>query len=269
VTSVSIVMPSLNSGRHIGEAIQSVLDQEHSELELVIQDGGSSDQTLDVVRSFDDSRISWISEPDGGQSDALNKAIRRSRGEWILWLNADDRLATGAFARVVPQLLPEQSGVVHGDFGMIDAEGRIVKRYACTPMTSRRLLRHGAYVFSASVFFRRSLAYQVGTFDERLHYCMDYDWLLRLVEASAVHYEPGMVAFARDHADSKTSRQPWGFWREQWVVNRKHGASPALAGLVQIAMAAALLIRPFRRSRLWRWLRPAKRLGGRLRPSAE
>jgi glycosyltransferase involved in cell wall biosynthesis len=253
-------MPSLNSGRYIGEAIRSVLYQEHSELELVIQDGGSGDGTYDIVRSFDDSRISWVSETDSGQSDALNRAIRRTSGDWILWLNADDKLAEGAFARVLPHLVSAEGRFVHGDFGMIDAEGRIVKRYVCSGLTVERLLRRGAYVFSASVFIHRELAMAVGDFDPRLDFCMDYDWLLRLAKASEAHYEPGIVAYLRDHAESKGRRRPWGFWREQWTVSRRHGAPLPSLAVNQAGMASYLILRRLLWSRLWRQVRPQKRL---------
>jgi glycosyltransferase involved in cell wall biosynthesis len=261
VTSISVVMPSLNSGRYIGEAIQSVLNQEHSELELVIQDGDSSDGTHDIVHSFDDSRISWVSEPDSGQSDALNRAIRRSSGEWILWLNADDRLSKRAFAQILPHLSRAECHLVHGDFGMIDADGRIVKRYACSPLTVERLLRSGAYVFSASVFVHQELVREVGDFDPQLDFCMDYDWLLRLAKASDAHYEPGIVALLRDHAESKGRTRPWGFWREHWTVRRRHGASLPSSAVGQMEMASYLILRRLFRSQLWRQVRPEKRLG--------
>jgi glycosyltransferase involved in cell wall biosynthesis len=253
-------MPSLNSGRYIGEAIQSVLDQDYSELELLIQDGGSSDTTRDVVLSFDDSRISWISEPDGGQADALNRAIRRSRGEWILWLNADDVLASGVVPKFVPLLESTEHALLHGDFGIIDSQGRIVKRYECSQMTFSRLLERGAYVFSGAVFVRRALLNELGGFDEQLHFCLDYDWLLRLAYASDAYREPGIVAFLRDHAASKSRSQPWGFWREHWIVKRRHGASFALTFRGQGGMAAYLLARPVLRSSRWRRIRAAKAL---------
>jgi glycosyltransferase involved in cell wall biosynthesis len=258
-------MPSLNSERYIGHAIQSVLSQGFDDFELVIQDGGSTDSTSDVVRSFADPRISWISESDEGQADALNRAVARSSGEWILWLNSDDRLAAGVLTKIVPSLRSATSRVVHGDFGIIDAKGRVVKRYECLPMTFERLLARGGYVFSGSVFVRRDLLAEIGAFDEQLHFCMDYDWLLRLARASDAQYELGIVAFLRDHSYSKSRRQPWGFWREQWVVKRRYGAKASMAGVSQVVMAVGVMIRPLLRSRLWRRLRPAKRLGGRRR----
>jgi glycosyltransferase involved in cell wall biosynthesis len=253
-------MPSLDSGLYIGEAIESVLDQNYSELELLIQDGGSRDKTRDVVRSFNDSRISWVSEPDEGQADALNKAISRSRGEWVLWLNADDVLAPGVLAKFGPLFQSTEHVLLHGDFGMIDAQGRIVKRYECQQMTFSRLLERGAYVFSGAVFVRHSILNELGAFDEQLHFCMDYDWLLRLTHANDAHREPGIVAFLRDHTASKGRRQPWGFWREHWIVRRRHGASLILTCKGQVGMAAYLLARPVLWSSRWRRVRPEKAL---------
>jgi glycosyltransferase involved in cell wall biosynthesis len=262
MVSLSVVMPSLNSRRYIGDAIKSVLSQSFRDLELVIQDGGSTDGTDDLVLSLADPRISWSSETDDGQADALNRAIRRSRGDWILWLNADDRLEFGALERFAPILSAREESLVHGDFGIVDSEGRIVKRYHCSPMTFDRLLARGGYVFSGAVFVRRTLTSEVGPFDEQLHFCMDYDWLLRLARVSDVRYQPGIVAFLRDHAESKSRRQPWGFWREHWIVKRRHGAALPAASASQVLMAAHFIVRPLLRSTAWRRLRPVKRLGG-------
>lgn len=264
MVSLSVLMPSLNSRRYIGDALQSVLSQSYDDLELIIQDGESNDGTADVVKSFDDARVSWVSEPDAGQADALNRAIRRSDGDWILWLNADDRLAAGALGKIAPHLVSQQHSLLHGDFGIIDGEGRMVKRYDCSPMTFERLLARGAYVFSGTVFVRRDLVAEVGSFDPQLQFCMDYDWLLRLANASSAHYTPGIVAFLRDHEESKSRRQPWGFWREQWIVKRRHAAPVPKAAASQVVMAAHIIFRPWFRSRFWRRLRPSKRLGGRL-----
>jgi glycosyltransferase involved in cell wall biosynthesis len=260
MVTLSVVMPSLNSRRYIGDAIQSVVSQGFDDFELVIQDGGSTDGTEDVARSFADARISWISEADNGQADALNRAMARAQGEWVLWLNADDLLAAGALETMTPILRTADASVIHGDFGIIDAEGYIVKRYSCLPLSFERLLKRGAYVFSGSTFVRRSLLGSVDWLDPHLHFCLDYDWLLRLAKSRSVGYEPVIVAFLRDHADSKSRKQPWGFWREQWIVRRRYDVSYVDAVAYQARMAAGFLIRPATRSRAWRRIRPAKTL---------
>src|SRR2546430_4160523 len=90
---LSVVVPSLNSGRFIRHALSSVLAQESVDLEVIVQDGGSSDETREIIRDYGDDRILLVTESDDGQAEALNRAVQRATGEWILWLNADDVLA--------------------------------------------------------------------------------------------------------------------------------------------------------------------------------
>src|SRR5215210_6783337 len=121
-------MPSLNHGRFIDAAIASALGQKGADLELIIQDGGSTDETAEVVRSFDDERIIYDSEPDRGQSHAINMALERASGDWVVWLNADDLLASDAL-RAVAGLLQGDHEVIFGDFGYIDEKGTVTRRF--------------------------------------------------------------------------------------------------------------------------------------------
>lgn len=262
---ISVVMPSYNSGPYIKDAVRSVLDQKGPALELLVQDGASTDGTLDVLSRFDDPRLEVISEPDAGQTDAVNRGLARARGEWLLWLNADDKLAPGALERIGPKL-HEDCGVVHGHYALIDPQGEIIKRYSCARLSYARLLRYGAYLYQGAMLVRRDVYERVGRLDTSLHYAMDFEWMLRISLAASVCTCETMVAYLRVQPDSKTSTHVWAQFREHWDVAGRHGAFTPRR-LPQTAQAMALTVcyilsRPLWHSRLWRRMRPTKQRGG-------
>ena len=260
---ISVVMPSFNSGKYVRESIQSVLAQEQLALELIIQDGGSQDQTQAVVESFGDDRILFSSEPDAGQSDALNKALGRARGEWILWLNADDVLESDAFQRV-SQALTGDADVVYGDFALIDGDGRRLRRYHVRDWEWRRIFSRGCYIFSGATFFRRSVFERFGRFDQTLRYCMDMEFLLRIGRSVEARHVPALIGSLRMHSDSKGGTSTRGFVQEAFQLRRQYARkSPALWPLATLATTrdvAYLLTRRLWLSRAWSAVRPEKEL---------
>src|SRR5687768_16684453 len=124
MTDVSILTPSYGYGRFISDAIESVLRQDRLTVEHIVQDGGSDDETVEVLKRFDD-RIVWASEPDAGQSDALNKALARATGTWIAWLNADEFYLPCSLATLLEHGERTASDVVYGDCLFVDVQGRI------------------------------------------------------------------------------------------------------------------------------------------------
>lgn len=266
---VSVLVPSFNSNPYITEAIRSALAQEGPTLEILVQDGGSTDGSIDALLALSDSRLLCISEPDAGQSDALNRALRRARGAYVIWLNADDLLAPGAVAALVHAAWEQDLDVVHGSYDIIDANGALIKSYSSAPLESERLLRHGAYIFSGSVLIRRTFLVEVGGFDANLHYAMDFDLLLRLAEAArATGRVSGTVAQFRRQPASKSEAwlradSKWlPFLRERLVLMRRHGATPLVTVRTVGLYAVVKLLRPIWRSGAWLRLRPRKHLGG-------
>jgi glycosyltransferase involved in cell wall biosynthesis len=219
-------------------------------MELLIQDGGSTDMTHEVVRRIKDPRVTLRVEQDRGQSDALNKAIANASGEWIIWLNADDLLAPTAFADVAHALDGEHDLIV-GDFAYIDRAGHPLRRLHVAPLEHRRLLTHGCYAFSGAIFFRRAI-FDRWRFDAGLRYVMDYDFYLRIAPHVRSHKVPQVLAYFRVQPESKTSTGMWGILRETASARVRHGAlSPRLvvpATLNQLKQGADLLSRPLRRS---------------------
>jgi len=205
-----------------------------------VQDGGSTDGSGEVVRSVGDPRVRWISEHDRGQSDALNRAIALARGDWIVWLNADDLLRPGLLATAGEA---DGADLVYGDFDYIDAQGRVVRHYAPGPeLTQERLLADGCYLFSGAALFRRSVFERFGGLDEDLRYTMDYDLWLRIAPHVRARYVPRTLGAFRLHGDSKTQGLTWPIFVETARVRRRFaGYRPATRVPVLVNQAKQLV----------------------------
>jgi glycosyltransferase involved in cell wall biosynthesis len=258
-------MPSLNTGRYIQRSIQSVLALKGSSLELIIQDAGSSDSTEAIVASTGDDRIRFVSEPDEGQADALNRALARARGEWIGWLNADDIYVPAGVARLTERF-DESLDFIYGDWGMIDSDGVVFKRYiADRPFSRQTVMDHGVYISCSGAFYRREVLEELGGWDASLHYSLDYDLLHRLARRGVrASYVPTTVQYLREHDDAKTSRHVWRFLREgSRVALRNTDGIPAgrlRAYKAIVVFFAYILTQPLWKSRLWLRVRPQKRI---------
>jgi glycosyltransferase involved in cell wall biosynthesis len=212
--SISVLVPSLDAEEFVGEAVRSSLDQSIPPLEVLVQDGGSSDGTVAAVEAIGDPRISIVSEPDEGQSDAVNRAVRRAGGEWITWLNADDLLAPGAFAAEAP-FAGDDVDLVYGDF-----TARVPVPHS---LDRESLLVKGHCLFTGAALFRRSLFERFGGLDTGLRMAMDYDFSLRIApHVRAVHCG-ATLGYFRQHGRSATAEISWRLVREDARVRRRHG----------------------------------------------
>src|SRR5665647_395262 len=129
---VSIIVPSFNHGSYVREALESILAQDYPSVECIVLDGGSTDGTLSTLESYGD-RIHWLSEPDQGLYDAVNKGWAMARGEWLGWVNCDDKLCPGAIARLMHAALREDLPVdlIYGDYYRFAADGGILEQFRC------------------------------------------------------------------------------------------------------------------------------------------
>jgi glycosyltransferase involved in cell wall biosynthesis len=260
---ISVVIPSWNAGPYIRAAIESALSQEPPPFEIVVQDGGSTDDTIAIVDSFGPP-VSLRSEPDRGQADALNRAIARVTGDVVVWLNADDLLAPGANAAALAlfESRPELD-FVYGDFDVVDADGAVLRHYRSSAYDVRRVFTRGCYIFSGAIFYRRSLLEKVGPFDVHLHGCMDFDYLLRLEGARWASTRRAMAQF-RMSGGGKSSTMRSQFLRESHAVRWRHAGRSArrrlLTLILDIEMAIALWTQPLRLTRAWLSMRRVKLL---------
>ncbi len=198
---VSIVTPSYNQAHFLEETIRSVLDQDYPNIEYIIVDGGSTDGSLEIIERYADRLAWWVSEPDQGQTDAINKGFARARGEILAWLNSDDTYLPHAVAKQWPflQAHPE-AGMVYGDANLVDEAGKVIGRFPARQTDYRRLRRGYVHIPQQASFFRASLWRQVGPLDPTFYFAMDYDLWVRLARLAPLHYTPRLWANFRLHA---------------------------------------------------------------------
>lgn len=203
---VSVVTVCRNSAGCIGRTLESFFAQDHPDKELVVVDGGSTDGTLEVVRSFSGDGLVLISEPDRGVYDAMNKGLRVFTGDAVGFLNADDRFHDGDALSAVAEGLA-RADLVHGDLDMVSGgdAGRVVRRWRSTPWR-KGAFRRGWMPAHPTFYCRRHVIDQVGLFDERYRIAADYDFMLRALEvagATAVHVPRVLVDMAPGGLSSK------------------------------------------------------------------
>lgn len=184
--TISLVTPSLNQGQYVGRTLASVLDQNYPGLEYRVQDGGSSDQTVEVLESWSHRLAGWVSEPDRGQSDALNRAFAGTSGEIMAWLNSDDMLLPGTLERVEDFFLRHpEIDVVYGHRLLIDEDDMEVGRWLL-PRHQDKVLSWVDYIPQETLFWRRRIWEKSGSkIDESFQFAMDWDLLVRFRDAGA------------------------------------------------------------------------------------
>jgi glycosyltransferase involved in cell wall biosynthesis len=184
---VSIITPSYNQGPFVEETIESVLAQTYGPIEYIVIDGGSTDNSVEIIGKYAGHLTYWVSEPDRGQSHGINKGLEQSRGAIIGWLNSDDTLMPDAVARVV-EAMRDTPMVVHGSVRLVDAEGAIIAR----PKLSKRNREFSlqtvvdeGLVNQPGAFWNRPIMERVGPLNENLNYIMDYELWVRMALAGA------------------------------------------------------------------------------------
>lgn len=179
---VSVVVPSFNQGRFIRATIDSILAQDYRPLEIVVVDGGSTDDTLDVLRSYAGrSELQWVSEKDRGVVDAVNKGFARCRGEIVAIQSSDDYYMPGALRRVVETFAVHPDvGLIYGDTVKVDAAGNEISRHRIGPFSLERLFLLQTWIPQPSAFFRKALLDRVGGWDERIPFAPDTDLWIRM-----------------------------------------------------------------------------------------
>lgn len=202
---VTILIPSYNQAAYIEQAIRSVLDQDYPALEVFVLDGASTDGSREAIQRYAHRLSGFVSEPDQGQSSALNKGLRLCTGEIWGWLNTDDAYLPGAIREAVRWLAEHPAvDIVYGDCRTIDAAGHILGRSASNEFDARSLLIGECRIPTGSTFLRRSVIERVGRFDESLHYVMDIDYWFRAFPTCAIAHAPLEWSLYRLHSDAKT-----------------------------------------------------------------
>lgn len=221
----TIITPNLNYGRFLGDCLRSVAAQlaEAAKLggaatevpagiprslgiEHLVIDGGSTDDSAEIAAGF--PHVSWLQEPDSGMSDAINKGFDRARGDWVIWLNADDRLKPGALAEMLPLLLRSKADVVYGDWDFVDADGRFQRRMRASGWSNFVNVHHHCSIGSTAAFYRRASVIEAGfRLREDFRYVMDGEFYARLAAAGKrFEHVPVTVADFRLHGANASIR---------------------------------------------------------------
>lgn len=218
---VTIVTPSFNQGEFIEATIQSVLDQDYDKVEYIVVDGGSTDETLTILRKYE-SRLTWISEPDQGQSDAINKGWRMASGDILAWLNSDDMYMPGAVRAAVDTFLQSPHlGMVYGNARIIGRQGELLRDFNPSKFGNLWVKWFGSLP-QPTTFFNADVIKQVGMLDIKLNYSMDHDLFLRVAQATPIVYLPRFQAIMRYYMGTKTSKNIMKNWQEKIVVLKRY-----------------------------------------------
>ena len=243
VKRISVVTVARNAARTIGATIQSVLAQEHEDIELIVIDGASTDGTAERVRSHGDRRIRLVSEPDQGMYDAINKALGLFTGDAVGMLNADDRFHDRrAVGRIADAL--READMVHGgvDFRS-PAHGRIVRRWRAQPRP-RNGFRSGWMPAHPSFYVRRHVVSRVGRYDASIGTAADYEWMLRAVECGRFRLATVNHVLVDMSAGGRSTESAGAYLAHNWQALRARrrwlGAGPVDRAL---------------------WAKPARKLG--------
>ncbi len=234
---LSVVIPSYNQGKFIERTIKSIIDQNYPDLEIILMDGGSTDETMQIVEKYRSHFAHIQSEPDGGQTAAIASGFDRATGQFISWLNSDDTYAPGALLKIGTYLADHPKvQFVYGDMWLIDAEDR--------PFAFKKSVRFSLgvmkYAFltvpQMSAYWSRDLYQAVGGMDRNLRFCMDYDLFVRLASASAPVCIRGDIGNFRIHGESKTSTLETVRQAEDKVVQERYcGIKPSNALAFRLA----------------------------------
>jgi len=220
---VSIVTPSFNQGHFIEETIRSVLLQGYPDLEYIIIDGGSTDGSVDIIRQYAPWLTYWVSEPDRGQSHAINKGIKRSTVDILHWMNSDDLLFPSAVTQVAETFVGNpQFRLVTGQAERIDAKGRKIGNLENRFTSWSDFATRQCNVAQVATFFHRQLFDQLGFIDETLKYSMDSDLLLRFTRHYATQVIDNQLTAYRTHNRTTFEHNLVPGFREADSVYLKH-----------------------------------------------
>ncbi len=274
---ITIITPSFNQGIYLEESIRSVLLQGYPNLEYMIFDGGSSDDSVRIIQKYAPWLSFWVSEPDRGQAHAINRGFERASGNIVAWLNSDDLLLPGALMRIAEAHRRQPHAIILGDvenFCMgdhvqanITHQHNVTLRHLLTPCKSCvrfRYLQVSEYAdwrwHQPGTFVPHGALLEAGPLDESLHYAFDKDWIFRLLQLAPVHYLRHPVSRFRIHDAQKTSADFAEFVRESYVVNRRYmhlvpdAEHHYLEGLYNFRLATIYLVQHADYAHCWnRW----------------
>ncbi|HUI88916.1 MAG TPA: glycosyltransferase family 2 protein [Anaerolineales bacterium] len=233
MTLVSIVTPSFNQSAYLEQTIRSVLEQGYPDVEYIVMDGASTDGSADIIRKYSSRLAYWVSEKDSGQADAINKGMRRARGEIAAWLNSDDCYLPGALQSAAAAFEANpQATMVYGDMLAVDQTGQTTNQLRYRQLTLEDLLCF-QIIGQPAVFMRRAAFEKANGLDVNFHFMLDHQlWIKLAAQGPIVHVNQTWSA-ARYHPQAKNRLKAAEFGREAFRILDWAGTRPDLAPILQ------------------------------------
>ena len=216
---ISVITPSYNQGQFLEETIQSVLGQCYPNLEYIIIDGGSSDNSIDLIKKYSERITHWVSEPDRGQANAINKGLKMATGDIICWLNSDDMFLPGTLNYIAQQLDIKKAQIIIGNSIHFNTNNEIF--WGSNVIKSKQLYKLNIvdYIIQPSSFWTKITLEQVGFLNEKLHYTFDWEWFLRAennqIEITAVSKYFSIYRIHEGHKSGQKNNNT----REREIIN--------------------------------------------------
>jgi GT2 family glycosyltransferase len=229
MTFVSIITPSYNQAPFLEQTMKSVLEQDYPHIEYIVVDGGSTDNSAEIIKTYADRLAYWISERDSGQSEAINKGFARANGEIVAWLNSDDYYMRNTISVVVRCFEQNPDAVMlYGDMLAVDEEGQTINVLKYKQLSLEDLLCF-QIIGQPSVFFRHSALNKTGLLDPSFHFMLDHHLWIRLAEQGRILHIPQVWSAARYHPQAKNRAKAAEFGREAFRVLDWAKKQPSLA----------------------------------------
>ncbi len=228
----SIITPSYNQARFLEATLLSVLDQEYPNFEYLVVDGGSTDGSVDIIKRYSSRLTWWVSEKDSGQSEAINKGMRKAHGEFVGWLNSDDVYRPGALTAAVAAFQSNPAaGVVYGDALAMDAEGRAFNVMHSGQHSLLDLLTF-KIICQPAAFMRRTWLEQVNFINPDYHLLMDHLLWINMAQVAPIFYVPQVWAGARYHDQAKNRTRGAAYGREARMLIDQLKSRPEMSSVI-------------------------------------
>jgi glycosyltransferase involved in cell wall biosynthesis len=242
---VSIVTPSFNQVRFIEETIRSVLTQDYPNFEYIIVDGGSTDGSLEIIQRYAKRLAWWVSEPDQGQADAINKGFAHASGDIYAWLNSDDTYLPGTFTQAVSYLSAHPHvDMIYADANLVDESGKILGRFPAQGTSLESMLRGSVHIPQQTTFYRADIWKKAGGLNPSFYFAMDYDLWIRIAKLSQPVYVKQLWANFRLHGEGKSVLSDDRCYPEMLRVYRRERGNKL----------SSLVIKAFIRPLVFAWL---------------
>ncbi len=221
---ITVVTPSYNQVQFLERTILSVLNQNYPNLEFIIIDGGSTDGSVEIIKKYEKHLAYWVTEPDKGQTDAINKGWRMATGKIVAYLNSDDTYTPGAMKNIV-LYLKQHPGIdaVYGICNLIDENDDVINVWDPAEFNLKSLIRCGiSTIPQQTVFFKSYIPQKIGLLDTSLRHAMDYEYWIRMGQKFRFQKTPYILANFRIHKERKTSLETGTQWLESCRVRAKY-----------------------------------------------